>query len=330
MRQTHVLVTGGAGFIGSYLVERLVLSKHKVRVLDTLESGSLNNLEHVSSKIDFVRGSILDTSLLSRACTDVEIILHQAAVSSVPRSVEEPIQSHMNGSHATLNLLEAARIKKVRRIVIASSAAVYGNCGDAPVHENYRLAPESPYAATKIASEAYAASYAKCYSMDTVILRYFNVFGPRQLVDANAGGFISSACAALVNNQPLTIYGDGNQTRDFCFVENIVNANLLALNHESALCGQAFNIGSGVSRSLNAIIDILNECSERQLIIERGRPRQGDLRHSRACVNRAIDALGFLPTRDFKKEIQQSYAWYQSQGKPSSSSLSTLPANRGV
>jgi len=310
----NVLVTGGAGFIGSHIVERALSEGASVRVLDNLSSGKMANIEAVLDKIEFFRGDILSESFLEEAVRDVDVIFHEAAIVSVPQSIREPIKSHMNGSHATLKLMQSAREAGVSRVVIASSAAVYGDAPALPKDESMPLEPISPYAATKAACESYARAFARSYHVDAVSLRYFNVFGPRQDPSSPYSGVISKFCKAFVNDDPITIFGDGEQSRDFVYVDNVVEANWLAAMSK-AFKGEAINVGCGQGVTLNKMIEALNSltASRREAAYDVERP--GDIRHSRADLTKARRVLGYKPKVGFLEGLSRTLEWYQRGGE---------------
>jgi UDP-glucose 4-epimerase len=254
----RVLVSGGAGFIGSHLVEALLGEGRAVRVVDNLATGRRSNLEHLGDSFEWLEGDLADFEVCREATRDVEAVLHQAAIPSVPRSVLEPLQSHASGPTATLNLLEAARLAGARRFVFAASSSAYGDTDDLPKHESMVPNPLSPYAAAKLAGEHYVRVYARTMGLDGVSLRYFNVFGPRQDPSSPYSGVISLFARLMAEGRRPTIHGDGSQTRDFTYVENVVRANLMALRSDRPLQGQALNVGTGRRVSLLGLVEAIN------------------------------------------------------------------------
>jgi UDP-glucose 4-epimerase len=310
-----VLVTGGAGFIGSHLVEALLADPEisQVRVLDNLSTGQLRNLDGRMDHIKFTSAGLDDNNAVTAAVDGVHVIFHEAAIPSVPRSVDNPLENHIHGAHATVQLLEAARKAGVNRVVFAASSSAYGNSEVSPKNEALLPSPLSPYAATKLACENYLAAYAQCYDLDTVALRYFNVYGPRQDPSSPYSGVISRFCTAFSTRTPPTVTGDGEQTRDFVFVRDIVRANLLAARCQQRLNGRAINIGTGVGTSVNAIISNLNDIVGAHLSATHLPPRVGDVRHSIADIGLAKSLLGYSARYSLREGLEETFAWYNSQ-----------------
>jgi UDP-glucose 4-epimerase len=308
----RVLVTGGAGFIGSHLTERLLAEPdvEMVRVVDNLSTGDLSNIATHLSRIEFIEADLRESSVCERAVIGINVIFHQAAIPSVARSVAKPLESHLHGSHLTLLLLESARQAGVRRIVFAGSSSCYGDGPELPKRETMPPSPCSPYAATKVACEQYMRAFANCYEMDAVTLRYFNVFGPRQSASSHYSGVIALFCDAYSRQQSLRIYGDGEQSRDFTFIDNVVHANLLAARHPGRMCGDVLNIGGGVRTSLNGLVDLMNSISgqTKKAIYEPG--RVGDVRHSVASIERAREVLGYRPLVPLREGLRKTLDWY--------------------
>ena len=291
---TRYLVTGGAGFIGSHLVEALLRDPEttQVRVLDNLSTGRLDNLAAVEAGIEFVEGDLNQKALLADAAQGVDLIYHLAAQVSVPLSVEDPLLTNEINTVGTLNLLEAARANKVKRLVFSSTCAVYGDEPTLPKLESMPLLPLSPYAVSKLAAEGYCLNYMAHHGIEAVILRYFNVYGPRQLPSSAYAGVISLFVDRLLAEKPVTIYGDGQQARDFVYVTDIVQANLLAGQRSSAV-GQIFNIGTGRPSTINALYRTVSGLLEVDAAPQYGPPRAGDVRLSYADASLAQAHLGW-------------------------------------
>jgi nucleoside-diphosphate-sugar epimerase len=291
------LVTGGAGFIGSHLAERLLRDGWRVRVLDNFSTGSEANLAAVRDDVELLRGDVRDADLCGRACRGADSVFHLAAMVSVPQSVAEPRLSHAVTLDGTLNVLAAAREQGVRRVVFSSSASVYGNADAVPTSEDAPLRPQSPYATAKAAGEFYCRNFYELYGMETVVLRYFNVFGPRQNALSGYAAAVPAFVRAAALGQPPTVYGDGLQTRDFVYVENVVRANVLAALAGSAP-GQGFNVGCGLGISLLRLLEELEALCGAPLRPEFRPARPGEARHSVAEIGRARRVLGYEPEID--------------------------------
>lgn len=305
------LVTGGAGFIGSHIATRLVAQGETVRVLDNLSTGYRHNMAAFGEKIEFVEGDIRSLDDCRRAVDGVDYVLHQAAVPSVPWSVEQPIENHEHNITGTLNLLVAARDAGVKRVVFASSSAVYGDIGDVIAQESMPIGPLSPYGAAKITGEHYLRVFSECYGLETVALRYFNVFGPRQDPGSQYSGVISLFITAMLKGKCPVVLGDGLQSRDFIYVENNVQANIKAATADFDARGQAYNIGCGVSQTLIELVDTINEILETDLSPEFGPPRVGDIRMSMSDISRARQDFGFDPSVAFKEGLRRTIEWYR-------------------
>ncbi|HYE19999.1 MAG TPA: NAD-dependent epimerase/dehydratase family protein [Tepidisphaeraceae bacterium] len=304
-----VLVTGGAGFIGSHLAEALAALGAEVVVIDDLSGGSPDNLAGFEP-VRLVEGSILDQPLLANCMDGCRYVFHQAALGSVPGSVEQPRRYHDANTTGTLNVLEAARAAGVTRLMFAASASAYGENG-VPWVETMPVQAKSPYAATKIAGEALCAAYAANYALDAAPLRYFNVFGPRQNANSAYAAAIAAFAKALFAGRRPAIFGDGEQTRDFIFVRNVVHANLLAARHTGRINGQVLNVGCGTRISVNQLVRQMSEAIGRTDLAPDHRPeRAGDLKHSYADVCRARDVLGFSPVVDFVPGLRETLDWY--------------------
>jgi UDP-glucose 4-epimerase len=302
----RVLVTGGAGFIGSHLVEALLARGNPVRVVDNLVTGHRSNLAHLGVAYEWIEGDLADFAVCRRAMEGVDAVLHQAAIPSVPRSVAEPISSHESGPTATLNVLEAARQAGVRRVVFAASSSAYGETLELPKHESMVPDPLSPYAAGKLAGEHYIRVYARTMGVDGISLRYFNVFGPRQDPSSPYSGVISLFARAMAEGRRPVIYGDGGQTRDFTFVANVVSANLRALDFPGKLGGQAVNIGTGRRISLLDLVAAINGALGTGLEPEFRPDRPGDVRDSQADLARARASIGYEPVVGFEEGLRMT------------------------
>jgi UDP-glucose 4-epimerase len=301
-----VLVTGGAGFIGSHLVEALLEQGCRVRVVDNLSTGHRHNLAHLEGRYEWLEGDLADFDACRRAVAGVEAFFHQAAIPSVPRSVREPLQSHESGPTATLNLLEAARQAGAHRVIFAASSSAYGETSELPKHEGMLPSPLSPYAAGKLAGEYYIGVYAQTMGLDGVSLRYFNVFGPRQDPSSPYSGVISLFTKAMREGRRPLIYGDGQQTRDFTYVSNVVAANLAAYNAEGPLHGAVLNVGTGRRVSLLDLVAAINDILGTHLEPDFQPARPGDVRDSQASLDRIRDVLGYQPRVDFEEGLRRT------------------------
>jgi nucleoside-diphosphate-sugar epimerase len=306
------LVTGGAGFIGSNTVDELVRRGHSVVVLDDLSSGKEENLAEVRGKITFMKGSITDLEAVQRAIMQADYVIHLAARTSVPRSVKDPIDTNRINVDGTLNVLVAARDNKVKRVVFAASSSAYGDTPTLPKSESMLPVPISPYGVSKYVGELYGQTFGRCYGLEVVSLRYFNIFGPRQDPDSPYSGVLSRFCTAFLEGTPPAVFGDGEQTRDFTYVENAVMANLAACEAPSA-AGRTFNIGTGSSISLNNVMAMLGKISGMALEAKYEAPREGDIRDSLADIALAKEFLGYQPSVQFAEGLQRTFAWYQTQ-----------------
>ena len=304
------LVTGGAGFIGSNIVAHLVEMGERPRVIDNFATGRRENLDGLLSSIDLIEGDITSLDTCREACGDVEYVLHQAALPSVPRSVRDPIGSNAANVTGTLNMLVAAKDAGVRRVVIASSSSVYGANPKLPKHESMPPAPISPYAASKLATEAYASGFYGAYGLETVCLRYFNVFGPHQDPNSQYAAVIPLFVESVVRAEPPTIFGDGEQSRDFSFVANVVDANLLAATAEGA-AGGVFNIACGARASINDLLRYINESLGTNVAAKHTASRPGDVKHSLADIGAAREVLGYEPKVHFREGLERTIEWYK-------------------
>jgi nucleoside-diphosphate-sugar epimerase len=312
LKFNKALVTGGAGFIGSHLVDALLSEGREVTVLDNLSTGRRSNLKHIIDRITFHRADLRNPEILINVAKDCDIIFHQAAVVSVPLTVDDPVDSAMVNEIGTLLVLEAARKNNIKKVILASSSAVYGDDPDIPKHENMTLNPKSPYAVQKLAGEFYARLYFDLFGLETVCLRYFNVFGPRQDPSSPYSGVISIFMTQASSKEPPVIYGDGNQYRDFIFVKDVVRFNLLAANADEAV-GKTFNVGTGKFTQINRLWEMIRRLngSNIQPIYERARP--GDIRESVASIDYAKKTLGFEPEVSFEDGLKETFDWYKNK-----------------
>lgn len=304
------LVTGGAGFIGSHIVDALVAGGCEVVVLDNLTTGHLSNLAHLEERITFLKADIRDATTVFSAAEGCDVIFHEAAVVSVPQTVQEPLDSAMVNDIGTVTVLEAARKNKVQRTVLASSCAVYGDDPRLPKKETMTTKPMSPYAVQKLTGELNARLYHELFGVDTVSLRYFNVYGPRQDPSSVYSGVISIFLSRAAEKKYPLIYGDGHQSRDFVFVKDVVQANLLAGCSPGA-SGKHFNVGTGRSIQINHLWKNICKLSGIQISAEHVSHRPGDIRDSVADITAAHDTLGFSPQYDFETGLALTYDWYK-------------------
>jgi len=304
------LVTGGAGFIGSHIAEALVERGDRVRVLDNLSSGRLENIADFRDQIEFIEGDIVDPSTVAQAVDGVDCVFHHAALASVPRSVEAPLESHAACATGTLTVLDAARRAGVRRVVYAASSAAYGDQPTSSKRETDPPAPISPYGAAKLAGEYYCQAFTATYGFETVCLRYFNVFGPRQDPDSPYSAVIPLFITAILSGRRPRIFGDGRQSRDFVYVANVVQANLLAADAPGAV-GRVVNVGTGESTTLLRLIDALKQCLGMEVNPKFDAPRPGDVRESLADILQARTLLGYDPQVGFEEGLCRSIAYYR-------------------
>jgi nucleoside-diphosphate-sugar epimerase len=305
------LVTGGAGFVGSHIAQALATGGARVRIIDDLSTGYRENLAELSGEIDFVQANINDADVLSRALENVELVFHEAALPSVPRSVENPRATQLACVDATFSLLLAARDRGVRRLVYAASSSAYGDQPTLPKQEEMAPDPLSPYAVAKLVGEYYCRVFAKVYPIETVSLRYFNVFGPRQDPGSQYSGVISRFISDLASGGAPVIYGDGEQSRDFTYVGNVVDANLSAAQSPSA-SGQVINIGNGERTTLKQLLNEIKQLTNRADAQEKYlSPRAGDVRHSLADITRARELLGYAPRVGLSEGLRLTLDWWQ-------------------
>ena len=307
-----MLITGGAGFIGSHLAERLVALGAKVRLLDDFTTGRRQNLSALAHQVELLQGSLTDMATVRKAVAGMDVVFHQGALPSVARSVEDPLTTHQVNATGTLLLLLAAREAKVKRVVFASSSSVYGDTPTLPKREEMPPNPQSPYALSKLIGEQFCRLFWRLYGLETVSLRYFNIFGPRQDPTSQYAAVIPRFITKLLRGERPTIYGDGEQTRDFTFVDNCVQANLLAATAEG-VAGEVFNVGAGKQTSVNELFRLI-----RSLIginnIEPlyAPPRPGDVRHSLADITKARERLGYEPSVSLEEGLERTIAWFRS------------------
>src|SRR6201998_2611694 len=304
------LVTGGAGFIGSNTVDELVRRGHGVVVLDDLSSGKEDNLAEVRSKITFMKGSITDIEVVQKAMVQADFVIHLAARTSVPRSVKDPVDTNRINVDVTVNVPVAARDNKVKRVVFAASSSAYGDTPTLPKSEDMQPLPISPYGVSKYVGELYAQTFGRCYGLENVCLRYFNIFGPRQDPDSPYSGVLSRFSTAFLDSTPPIVFGDGEQTCDFTYVDNALHANILPCEAPSA-SGRTFNVGTGHAVSLNQVLEMLQKASGKKLETKYEPPREGDIRDSLADIRLAKEFLGYEPTALFEEGLERTYAWYQ-------------------
>ena len=310
----RALITGGMGFIGSHLAHTLLASGHYVRILDNLSTGSFRNLEMVESgrNLDFIQGSVTSESLAEQAVESCDYIFHLAAQPSVPVSVAQPWETHEINLNATLRLLMLARQSSAKRFVFASSSAIYGDAGQGPVVEESRVSPLSPYGLHKFSGESYAALFYKLYGLPTVSLRFFNVFGPRQSFSSPYSGVIAKFCTALLSKERPKIFGDGLQSRDFVYVQNVVDALLLAVERpEADVAGRSFNIGMGRSVTLIDLLAYLQRLADTNFEPEYFPDRAADIRFSLADISSARNALGYSPAVDLETGLSHTFSFYR-------------------
>jgi UDP-glucose 4-epimerase len=311
MSKVRYLVTGGAGFIGSNLVAALTAAGERVRVLDNLATGRWAHLEGIpqQSLIERIEGDIRDAAAVARAAAGVEVVLHQAALGSVPRSVDTPIESDAVNTNGTVTVLDVARRQGVRRVVFAASSSAYGETPALPKREDMAPLPMSPYAVTKLAAEHYLKVFAQIYGLETLNLRYFNVFGPNQTPDGAYAAAIPRFVDAALAGRPITIFGDGEQTRDFCFVENTVRANLLAASSPKKLTGQVVNVAGGRRIALNELCVEIGRVMGQEVAVDHVAPRAGDIRHSLADISAARELLGYEPRVRWEEGLPPTIAY---------------------
>jgi nucleoside-diphosphate-sugar epimerase len=306
-----LVVTGGAGFIGSHIAETVAGNGGKVRIIDDLSTGHRENVEELSGNIEFIEGSVADLELINRALKDAEVVFHEAAIPSVPRSVENPEQSHLASVDGTFNLLQAARQQNVRRVVYAASSSAYGDQPTLPKVEDMAPDPLSPYAVAKLVGEYYCQVFTRVYGLETISLRYFNVFGPRQDPGSQYSGVVSRFISALCSDEQPVIFGDGEQSRDFTYIDNVVAANLKAATTTKGV-GNVINVATGERITLNQLLAELKDLiGKPQVEVDYREPRVGDVRHSLADISRARELLGYEPNVGLREGLRRTIDWWK-------------------
>ena len=308
------LITGIGGFIGSSLAHTLLARGEQVRGVDNFSTGKRENIADILDRIDFQDADILNLDAMHKACTGVDFVLHQAAIPSVPKSVLDPLGSNRANVDGTVNLLVAARDAKVKRVVYAASSSAYGDTPTLPKHEGMKPDPISPYAVAKLASEQYMVSFYRCYQLETVCLRYFNIFGPRQDPSSPYSGVLAKFITLMLRGEQPTIHGDGEQSRDFTYIDNAVEANLLACKAPAAKsAGQVFNVATGRRVTLNETFKLLQRLTNFAGQAKHGPERSGDIKHSLADISKAEAGLGYKPAVHFEEGLRRTVEWYKAQ-----------------
>src|SRR6266436_3500269 len=310
------LITGVGGFIGSSLAHELLRRGQQVRGVDNFSTGKRENLAPILGQIDFRESDILDLEAMKLACAGADYVLHQAAIPSVPKSVLDPIGSNRANVDGTVNVLVAARDAKVKRVIYAASSSAYGDTPTLPKHERMTPDPISPYAVAKLASEHYMTSFYRCYGLETVALRYFNIFGPRQDPSSPYSGVLAKFITQMLNREQPTVFGDGTQSRDFTYIDNTVEANLLAAKAPaSQAAGQVFNVATGTRVDLNETFQLLKKIIGYNGDVKYGPERGGDVKHSLADLSRIEKHLGYKPKISFEEGLRRTVEWYRGQQK---------------
>lgn len=304
------LITGGAGFIGSNIAKALVAKGEKVKILDNFNTGKRENIAEFIDDVEVIDGDFTNERMVQSALKQVDVVFHQGAIPSVPKSIQNPIESNHANVSGTLQLLQGAVEAKVSRFIYAASSSAYGDSETLPKHEQLPGNPMSPYAVSKYTGELYCKVFYNLYSLETVSLRYFNVFGPRQDPNSKYAAVIPSFIKAMLNDKPPTIFGDGTQSRDFTFIDNVVAANLLAANAPK-LQGESVNIGGGASIDLNSLVDEINVLLGKQIQANYGPERPGDVKHSLADIHLAEKLIAYRPTVSFQEGLRQTVEWFK-------------------
>jgi nucleoside-diphosphate-sugar epimerase len=308
------LITGVAGFIGSSLAHAVLSRGDQVRGVDNLSTGKRENISEILNRIDFREADIVDLDAMHKACAGVDFVLHQAAIPSVPKSVLDPLSSNRANIDGTVNVLVAARDAKVKRVVYAASSSAYGDTPTLPKHEEMKPDPISPYAVAKLASEQYMISFYRCYGLETVCLRYFNIFGPRQDPSSPYSGVLAKFITQMLRGEQPTIHGDGEQSRDFTYIDNAVDANLLACTAPAQkAAGQMFNVATGRRVTLNETFKLLQGLTSYKGQPNHGPERGGDIKHSLADISKAEAGLDYKPKVDFEEGLLRTVDWYRSK-----------------
>jgi UDP-glucose 4-epimerase len=307
------LITGVGGFIGSSLARALLAKNEQVRGIDNFATGKRENLQQILPRIDFREADILDLDAMHKACAGVDYVLHQAAIPSVPKSVLDPVGSNRANVDGTVNVLVAARDAKVKRVVYAASSSAYGDTPTLPKHEAMTPDPISPYAVAKLASERYMISFFRCYGLETVSLRYFNIFGPYQDPSSQYSGVLAKFITQMLRGEQPTIFGDGEQSRDFTYIDNAVEANLLACHADSQAAGKVFNVATGRRVTLNETFQLLRRLTSYKGQPNYGPERGGDIKHSLADISQAEQYLGYEPKVDFEAGLRRTVDWYRAK-----------------
>ena len=305
-----ILITGGAGFIGSNLAKKLIDLNYSVKVIDNLSTGNINNLDSIIDKIQFIKGDINDKELLNKEFQNIDYILHHAAIPSVPRSIDNPFLSNENNINGTLNVLWTAKNCNVKKLVYAASSSAYGNREEEYKKEDMKPQPLSPYAATKLAGEYYCKVFSHVYNLPTICLRYFNVFGPNQNPDSQYSAVIPKFIKAIINDESPIIYGDGTQKRDFTYVENNIEANLLAIEAKNITMGETINIACGKSYSLLDIVDIINKKLGKNIKPIFEEMKLGEVKDSLADLKKAKDLINYEPVIEFEEGLNKTIDWF--------------------
>ncbi len=308
------LISGGAGFIGSNIAGELIAKGEDVRILDNFLTGKKENIKSFADKVEVIEGDIRDRRVTDKAVRGVDFILHQAALASVQRSVEDPFTTNEINVTGTLNLLLSAKEQQVKRFVFASSSSVYGDSETLPKHENMIPNPLSGYALSKLAGEHYCKIFYELYGLKTISLRYFNVFGPRQDPQSDYAAVIPLFITAIISGKQMVIYGDGEQSRDFTYIKNVVDANLRACLVSEEAVGKVYNIACGERYTLNELLKALSKIASEGVNPRYDSPRMGDVKHSQASIKEAENLLGFTPSVGFEEGLKKTFEWYKKKG----------------
>jgi UDP-glucose 4-epimerase len=310
------LITGVAGFIGSSIARALLEKGEQVRGIDNFATGKRENIAEIANRIDFREADLLDAEAMKKACVGVDCVFHQAAIPSVPKSVLDPVGSNRANVDGTVNLLVGARDAKVRRVMYAASSSAYGDTPSLPKHEEMTPNPISPYAVAKLASEHYMISFYRCYGLETVSLRYFNIFGPRQDPTSPYSGVLAKFITQMLRGEQPTIFGDGGQSRDFTYIDNAVSANLLAAHAPAdQVAGRVFNVATGTRVDLNETFEALKTLTGYSGKVKYGPEREGDIKHSLADISRAERAFNYIPAISFEEGLKHTVDWYRRQSR---------------